>query len=47
MHKNYGGMGFKYLPTFNLAMFDKQWLKLQTEHNSLVSRIFNALYFPN
>jgi hypothetical protein len=47
MHKNHGGMGFKDLFAFNLAMFGKKWWKLQTEPNSLVSCIFTALHFPN
>jgi ribonuclease HI len=46
MHKNHGGMGFKDLTAFNLAMLGKQGWKLQTDSDSLVSRIFKARYFP-
>jgi hypothetical protein len=47
MHKTNGGMGFKDLTAFNLAMLGKQGWKLLTEPNSLVSRLFKARYFPN
>jgi len=40
MHKTQGGMGFKDLSAFNLAMLGKQGWKFQTEPDSLVSRIF-------
>jgi hypothetical protein len=46
MHKNHGGMGFKDLSVFNLAMLGKQGWKFQTDPTSLVSRIFKARYFP-
>ena len=47
MHKNHGGMGFKDLTAFNLAMLGKQGWKLHTAPDSLVSRIFKARYFPS
>ena len=47
VHKNDGGMGFKDLSAFNLAMLGKQGWKFMTEPNTLVSRIFKARYFPN
>ena len=47
MHKSYGGMGFKDLSAFNLAMLGKQGWKFQMDTESLVSRIFKARYFPN
>jgi hypothetical protein len=47
MHKTHGGMGFKDLTAFNLAMLGKQGWKFQTDTNSLVARIFKARYFPN
>jgi len=47
MHKNHGGMGFKDLTAFNLAMLGKQGWKLHTTPDSLVSRIFKARYFPS
>jgi hypothetical protein len=46
MHKANGGMGFKDLTAFNLAMLGKQGWKFQTDTDSLVSRIFRARYFP-
>jgi hypothetical protein len=46
MHKNHGGLGFKDLSAFNLAMLGKQGLKFLTGPQSLVSRIFKARYFP-
>jgi len=47
MYKVHGGMGFKDLSAFNLAMLAKQGWKFLTEPNSLVSRIFKARYFPS
>jgi len=47
MQKVHGGMGFKDLSMFNLAMFRKQGWKFMTEPNTLVSRIFRARYFPH
>jgi hypothetical protein len=46
MHKNNGGMGFKSLPAFNLAMLGKQGWRVMTNPNSLIARIFKARYFP-
>jgi len=45
-HKTHGGMSFKDLSTFNLAMLDKQGWKFQTDPESIVSRIFKYRYFP-
>ena len=42
-----GGMGFKDLSAFNLAMLGKQGWKFITEPDSLVARIFKARYFPS
>jgi hypothetical protein len=47
IHKNHGGMGFKDLAAFNVAMLRKQGWQLQTESDSLVSRIFKARYYLN
>ncbi|XP_024642261.2 uncharacterized protein [Medicago truncatula] len=47
VHKNDGGMGFKDLEAFNVAMLGKQGWKLQTNTDSLVSKIFKARYYPN
>jgi hypothetical protein len=45
--KVHGGMGFKDLSAFNLAMLHKQGWKFLTEPDSLVSSIFKAQYFPS
>ena len=45
--KNQGGMGFKLLKEFNLALLAKQGWKLQTETNSLAYKVLKAKYFPN
>ena len=47
VHKNNGGMGFKDLAAFNVAMLGKQGWQLQTNSESLVSKIFKARYYPN
>jgi len=44
--KIHGGMGFKDLSAFNLAMLGKQGWKFITEPDTLVARIFKARYFP-
>ena len=41
-----GGMGFKKLQQFNLALLAKQGWRLQTNQNSLVYRVLKAKYFP-
>ncbi|XP_075645524.1 putative mitochondrial protein AtMg00310 [Castanea sativa] len=41
-----GGMGFKQLKEFNLALLAKQGWWLQTGQKSLVFRVFKAKYFP-
>jgi len=44
--KKFGGLGFKDLKAFNLAMLGKQaWPFLISPH-SLVARIYKARYFP-
>ncbi|XP_019188892.1 PREDICTED: uncharacterized protein LOC109183161 [Ipomoea nil] len=40
------GPGFKDLRAFNLAMLSKQALRLLTNTDSLVSRIYKARYYP-
>ena len=47
MHKSQGGMGFRNLHEFNLAMLGKQGWKLLTDTTSLVVRVYRARYFPN
>jgi len=46
MRKEYGGMGFRRLFGFNLAILGKQGWKLLTELDTIVTRIFKARYFP-
>jgi len=46
MRKEYGGMGFRNLYGFNLAILGKQGWKLATNHDTIVSRVFKAKYFP-
>ena len=45
--KAHGGMGFKQLKQFNLALLAKQGWRLQTGSNSLLFLVFKAKYFPN
>lgn len=47
IHKTQGGISFKDLSAFNLAMLGKQGWKFKMEPESLVSRIFKVLYFLN
>ena len=42
VHKNFRGMGFKDLTSFNVAMLGKQGWRFQTDSNSLVCRLFKA-----
>ncbi|XP_019171070.1 PREDICTED: uncharacterized protein LOC109166632 [Ipomoea nil] len=44
--KKYGGLGFKDLRTFNLAMLGKQAWRMLTNTDSLVSRVYRARYYP-
>ena len=41
-----GGMGFKNLQAFNLAMLAKQGWRLLENPNSLVARMYKAKYYP-
>jgi hypothetical protein len=45
--KDYGGMRFKNLQAFNLAMLGKQAWNLVTKPNTLITKMFKARYFPN
>ena len=45
--KQVGGMGFRQIKQFNLALLAKQGWRLQTMRNSLLYRLFKARYFPN
>ena len=44
--KNKGGMGFRDLRAFNLAMLAKQGWRLMQEKESLFYKCFSARYFP-
>ena len=44
--KDKGGMGFKDLKSFNLALLAKQGWRLQNHPSLLFSRVFKAKYFP-
>jgi hypothetical protein len=46
MRKEYGGMGFRHPYGFNLAMVGKQGWRLETNHDTIVARVFKARYFP-
>jgi ribonuclease HI len=45
--KAYGGLGFRNLHLFNMAMVAKQGWKFISKPNSLVARVYKARYFPN
>lgn len=42
-----GGMGFRNLRNFNLALVGKQAWRFITNEQSLVSRVYKARYYPN
>lgn len=45
--KQEGGLGYKYLYSFNLAILAKQGWRLLTNPDSLCARVMKAKYFPN
>ena len=45
--KETGGLGFRDLQSFNLAMLAKQGWRLIQNEDSLVSRILRAKYYSN
>ena len=42
-----GGMGFRNLQAFNLAMLAKQGWRLISNPNSLMAQIYKARYYPH
>ena len=45
--KDKGGIGFRDLKSFNLALLAKQGWRLQTNSSSLFAWVYKAKYFPN
>jgi hypothetical protein len=45
--KSQGGMGFRDLHAFNMAMIAKQGWSIMTKPHTLVARLYKARYFPN
>ncbi|KAK6162202.1 hypothetical protein DH2020_002043 [Rehmannia glutinosa] len=45
--KENGGLGFRHLRAFNLALLAKQAWRLLTQPSTLLSRILQAKYYPN
>nr|KYP44532.1 hypothetical protein KK1_033990 [Cajanus cajan] len=46
MRKEYGGIGFRHLHGFNLAMLRKQGWNLQSKLDALFTHVFKAKYLP-
>ncbi|KAG8646017.1 hypothetical protein MANES_10G114416v8 [Manihot esculenta] len=46
-YKGAGGLGFKRIHDFNLALLGKQCWRLLTRPSSIVARVIKARYFPS
>ncbi|PNX71244.1 ribonuclease H, partial [Trifolium pratense] len=45
--KDQGGMGFRDLHSFNLAMIAKQGWNIMTKPHTILAKLYKARYFPN
>ncbi|XP_050229231.1 uncharacterized mitochondrial protein AtMg00310-like [Mercurialis annua] len=45
--KKFGGMGFKKIRNFNIAMLARQAWRFLSSENKLMVKIFKAKYFPD
>ncbi|XP_050219768.1 uncharacterized protein LOC126670140 [Mercurialis annua] len=45
--KKYGGLGFKKIRDFNIAMLGKQAWRMIALKDNLMVKVFKAIYFPN
>ncbi|KAA3466264.1 LINE-1 reverse transcriptase isogeny [Gossypium australe] len=45
--KENGGLGFRNLANFNVALLGKQGWRLTTTPNTLLAKVLKAKYYPN